>query len=195
MGSMRSDLKAPVRLETERLIVRMADESDAGAILDFCLRNQKHLEPTSPKKVEGFYTEPFWIERIQKAKEAFQAETSLNLYLFTKGADQNVVGTVSFTQMFRGPFQACYLGYGIDRECEGKGLMFEGTKESVRFVFDELNFHRLMANHLPENKRSANLLKRLGFLVEGTAPEYLLINGEWRDHVLNSLTNRNWRTL
>ncbi|MBC7910537.1 MAG: alanine acetyltransferase, partial [Pyrinomonadaceae bacterium] len=28
-----------------------------------------------------------------------------------------------------------------------------------------------------------------GFTVEGYARDYLLIDGEWRDHVLTSLTN------
>ncbi|MEK6579500.1 MAG: 30S ribosomal protein S5 alanine N-acetyltransferase, partial [Bdellovibrionota bacterium] len=37
------------------------------------------------------------------------------------------------------------------------------------------------------------ILKRLGFETEGLAKDYLFIGGRWRDHVLNSLTNPNWR--
>jgi ribosomal-protein-alanine N-acetyltransferase len=46
-----------------------------------------------------------------------------------------------------------------------------------------------MANYMPENERSANLLKKLGFEREGFARSYLKIAGRWRDHVLNSLLN------
>jgi ribosomal-protein-alanine N-acetyltransferase len=49
-----------------------------------------------------------------------------------------------------------------------------------------------MANHLLDNPRSAKLLQRLGFVREGLAKDYLRIDGEWRDHVLNSLTNPQW---
>ena len=49
-----------------------------------------------------------------------------------------------------------------------------------------------MANYMPDNLRSAALLKRLGFEVEGLAKNYLYINGQWRDHVLTSLTNADW---
>jgi ribosomal-protein-alanine N-acetyltransferase len=49
-----------------------------------------------------------------------------------------------------------------------------------------------MANYMPTNKRSGNLLERLGFTVEGYAKDYLLINGSWRDHLLTSGTNPNW---
>jgi [ribosomal protein S5]-alanine N-acetyltransferase len=48
---------------------------------------------------------------------------------------------------------------------------------------------RIMANHRPENTRSANLLAKLGFEREGLARAYLRINGAWADHVLTSLIN------
>jgi ribosomal-protein-alanine N-acetyltransferase len=46
-----------------------------------------------------------------------------------------------------------------------------------------------MANYRPENERSGILLERLGFVREGLAKDYLFIDGQWRDHVLTSLTN------
>ena len=60
----------------------------------------------------------------------------------------------------------------------------------IEFAFQELNLHRITATHMPANQRSAGLLKELGFEKEGYAKEYLLINGEWEDHVLNSLINK-----
>lgn len=53
--------------------------------------------------------------------------------------------------------------------------------------------HRIMAAYLPYNQRSGKLLKRLGFIVEGYARDYLTIDGQWQDHILTSLTNRNWK--
>ena len=38
-----------------------------------------------------------------------------------------------------------------------------------------------------ENEPSRNLLGKLGFREEGLARRYLLINGEWRDHMLFAL--------
>jgi ribosomal-protein-alanine N-acetyltransferase len=42
---------------------------------------------------------------------------------------------------------------------------------------------------MPSNERSAAVLKRCGFKVEGHATAYLLINGRWEDHVLTAITN------
>jgi len=170
----------------------MANESDISSIIGYFQKNSVHFAPTDPTMPEGFFSEPFWIERIQKSLVEFKSESSLRLFIFPEESRQ-VIGTVNFTQMFRGPFQACYLGYGIDLDYQGKGLMYEALVAAIQFVFGELNFHRIMANHLSENERSARLLKRLGFTVEGLARNYLFINGAWRDHVLNSLQNPDWK--
>ena len=42
---------------------------------------------------------------------------------------------------------------------------------------------------MPSNERSAGLARRLGFVPEGIARDYLYIDGAWRDHVLTALTN------
>jgi len=49
--------------------------------------------------------------------------------------------------------------------------------------------HRIHANYMPHNRRSGAVLRRLGFVVDGFARDYLQINGRWEDHVLTSLIN------
>lgn len=56
-------------------------------------------------------------------------------------------------------------------------------------VFRELDLHRIMANHVPENVASARVLAKLGFVEEGLAHSYLQIDGVWRDHVLTARIN------
>jgi [ribosomal protein S5]-alanine N-acetyltransferase len=66
-------------------------------------------------------------------------------------------------------------------------LMTEGLRVACTYAFNAMGLHRIQANHLPENLRSASVLRRLGFSVEGYARDFLLINGQWRDHILTSL--------
>ncbi|MFD2447620.1 GNAT family N-acetyltransferase [Vogesella fluminis] len=70
--------------------------------------------------------------------------------------------------------------------------MREAVEAVIAFAFGTLKLHRVQANYQPENERSAALLKRLGFQIEGHARDYLFLNGAWRDHVLTSLINRNY---
>jgi ribosomal-protein-alanine N-acetyltransferase len=67
--------------------------------------------------------------------------------------------------------------------------MRECLVAATHFMFAEHGLHRIMANHRPENARSARLLNGLGFEREGMARAYLKINGAWTDHVLTSLIN------
>ena len=72
--------------------------------------------------------------------------------------------------------------------------MSEAVKRTIEYMFEEQNIHRIMANYMPSNTRSAKLLQTLGFTIEGLAKKYLLINGQWEDHILTSLTNQKWKS-
>jgi ribosomal-protein-alanine N-acetyltransferase len=67
--------------------------------------------------------------------------------------------------------------------------MAEALQSVLGFAFGSLELHRVMANHVPGNDRSARLLERLGFEREGYAKAYLHLDGRWQDHVLTALTN------
>lgn len=84
---------------------------------------------------------------------------------------------------------ACYMGYALGPGAQGKGYMVEAARAGIEFMFDRVGLHRIMANYMPDNRRSAAVLSRLGFTVEGSAKDYLFLNGAWQDHVLTSLTS------
>lgn len=194
MEVLQSQRKNPI-LVTKRLVLRLAEESDVPELVSFFSRNDERLAPVSPSRPAHFYTEAYWIDRVNKSKEEWAAEQSLKFFIFNKDNNSSLIGSAGFTQMTRGPFQACYLGYAIDKDFEGQGLMREALEAAIQFVFSDLNFHRIMANHLPENIKSGTLLKRLGFVCEGKALDYLFIGGQWRDHMLTALINKNWRSV
>ena len=176
-------------LQAERVRLVPLFNARPSAIIAYFERNKAHLAPTDPPHPDGFFTESFWAEKIDKAKLEYEADSAVRFVIQEKDDPIEVVGTLSFTQIARGPFQACYLGYAIDQSLQGRGLMTEAAREAIQFMFSEFNIHRIMANYMPENKSSARVLEKLDFIIEGRAKDYLFINGAWRDHVLTSLTN------
>ena len=177
-------------LKTARLILTPPSVADAEAMLDYHLRNRLGFQPWEPRRDERFYTVDGMRTRISAMNEKMLAQQSLHLLLRMPGRAE-IVGECGFTNIVRGPFQACHLGFSVCRGFEGKGLMLEALRCAIDFVFDELALHRVMANYRPENERSHRLLRRLGFEQEGFARAYLNIDGGWRDHVLTSLINEN----
>lgn len=177
-------------IETERLVLTLPAPLDAARMLAYVEENREHLRRWSPPPPDGFYTESFWRERLARAREEFEQGQSMRLVLFDRmDAAGRVVGVCNFSNIMRGPFQACFLGYHLDHRAEGRGLMSEALTAAIAYAFEHLRLHRVMANYIPRNERSAKVLRRLGFTIEGYARDYLLINGVWEDHILTALTN------
>ena len=178
-------------LTTARLRVAHVRPGYEAATVDFFERNRAHFARWDPPAPADFYSVGFWERSMLRSVDDFAADRAVRLDLFDRSEPTGrvVIGRMGFSQIFRGPFQSCILGYQIDAAYEGKGLMKEALAAAIDYMFDVKALHRIQANHLPENARSAALLARLGFVREGLAKDYLFIANAWRDHVLNALTN------
>jgi ribosomal-protein-alanine N-acetyltransferase len=174
-----------------RVIVRLPELRDAPAIANYFGENATHLAEFSPAPPE-YSSSAFWRLHVETVRQQFFNDHACKTFVFERD-DESVIGTANLSEFVRGPFQAAYLGYSVAKAREGQGFMREALSLLIGFAFSELRLHRIMANHMPRNERSAALLRRLGFAREGLAHRYLLINGVWEDHVLTSLTNEAWR--
>ena len=181
------------RLETSRLVLRVPRVRDADALAIFASDNREHFAPWDPLREEAYYTPEYWRSALAEQNADLATTTSLQFMLVKKREpDGPFIGHCTLSGITRGAFQAAYIGCGLDRLAVGKGLMEEALRATVSFCFDEMKLHRIMANYMPTNVRSAKLLRKLGFLPEGFARDYLLIAGVWQDHVLTALTNQDW---
>jgi ribosomal-protein-alanine N-acetyltransferase len=183
-------------LHTERLVVRLAQPGMQAAMARFLADNfEGHLDRWSPPVAPEFFTEAFWSERLPVAVDDYRGDRAARFVMQLRGAPLGgqIVGSCNYTNIVRGAFHACHLGYQVARDHQGSGLMAEALRAANTFVFEHMRMHRIMANFRPENERSRQLLRRLGFAEEGFARDYLYIDGGWRDHVLTSLVNPAFR--
>jgi [ribosomal protein S5]-alanine N-acetyltransferase len=100
-----------------------------------------------------------------------------------------IAGFVNLNEIVLGPYRRGLLGYGAFVPTLRQGYMTEGLGLMVRHAFDDLELHRLEADIQPANTASANLVRKLGFRLEGTSPGFIRINGRWMDHQRWALTN------
>mgnify|MGYP000406775358 CR=1 FL=1 len=135
-----------------------------------------------------FYEQESAFNRILAAEGDFYADKHVRLGAFCSSS-QMMLASIDFSDIVRGPLQACFVGYSIDAKHQGQGLMQEFMPPCIDYMFSQFNIHRIMATHTNQNLRSATLLKRLGFETEGYAKSYLNIAGTWEDHVLSALIN------
>ncbi|MFN2528758.1 MAG: GNAT family N-acetyltransferase [Candidatus Baltobacteraceae bacterium] len=178
-------------LLTDRLLLTLPEKEAAPRYAQFCRENSAFLEPWQGPFYEREFAVDFWASYLERRRQAFIADRGCSFGIFWRdaGLQGPLLGYCNFSEIVRGLFQACYLGYALAQSAQRKGIMTEALEAAVKYMFSSVQIHRVMANYMPQNTRSAAVLQRLGFTVEGAAKDYLYINGQWRDHVLTSLTN------
>ncbi|MCI2399901.1 GNAT family N-acetyltransferase [Aliiroseovarius subalbicans] len=181
-----------MKLTTHRTVITPARPADAAALSQFHTRNAAHLAAWEPARVDGYHDPDAWADRLAAEVREMEADRSLRCVVrLTQGSP--IIANCNLNNKTRGAFQAAHLGYSIDAEHEGQGLMYEALETFLDHAFNDRTLNRVMANHRPENTRSAALLARLGFEREGFARNYLKISGHWRDHVLTSMLAEDWQ--
>jgi ribosomal-protein-alanine N-acetyltransferase len=181
-------------ISTDRLELILAHEDLAQRVVAFYKRNEAYLTPWDPPKPADFFTEVFHRNRLNKAEADAASGTALRWWLALKGDSKTLVGTIGLTAIARGPFQNAMLGYSIDGQLQGQGLMQEGLAGVIAHAFSPaVNLHRIQANIRPDNLRSLKVLERLGFEREGFARDYLFIHDKWHDHIMFALRNENFK--
>ncbi|MFZ4875166.1 GNAT family N-acetyltransferase [Janthinobacterium sp. Mn2066] len=176
-------------LITERLILKRPSMDDAASLLAFRIATREHLQAWEPARSAAFYTLAAVESQLRGMLLQIEHQSAVywQLHVRQEQGESKIIGACSFTNIVRGPFQACYLGFSLASEYEGQGLMQEALQAAIADIFNRHGLHRIMANYQPHNQRSGQLLSRLGFEREGLARAYLHINGAWADHILTSL--------
>ena len=101
-------------------------------------------------------------------------------------------GEVTLSSIQRGPFQNGSIGYWIDEELAGQGLIPEAVVVVLKFAFETLRLHRVEVAIIPRNTASRRVMEKLELRNEGTALGFLEINGVWEDHVRYAMTAEEW---
>jgi ribosomal-protein-alanine N-acetyltransferase len=177
-------------IPTERLILWAAGPEAAPRLHRYHAENWPHLAPWSPPVPPDFLTVGYWERRLIGERAAFEAGRAARWAIsWREDAERAVIGTISLSEIVRGPLGQAYLGYGLAEGAQKRGVMTEAVRAVAAFAFEVLRLHQLAANYVPTNEASGRVLRRCGFTVCGYVRDYLFIGGAWRDHVLTVLTD------
>lgn len=180
-------------LESNRLWLREPHAGEVDKIIDYLKKYKKNNQAFEVRRPEAYYSKRFWQDRIRNRDVLSFDQKGCQLFIFLKEDPSKIIGYVNFDNVVRGCFQACTLGYVLESEHQRRGYMNEALHSSIEYIFSYRNLHRIQANYIKANVKSAKVLAALGFEIEGHAKQYLYINGQWQDHVLTSLINPNWK--
>jgi ribosomal-protein-alanine N-acetyltransferase len=176
-----------------RVMLRPLVATDFAAWREVRRRNEEWLTKWEPSRIAG---QPDVIEdkdafavRCSARQRERQLGTGFGFGIF---ADGNFCGEINVSSVQHGPFQSAYVGYWVDQQVAGNGYVPEALVVLCRYVFEELNLHRLQIAIIPRNAASRRVVEKLKIREEGTAVRYLEINGTWEDHIRYAITTEDW---
>lgn len=176
-------LKRRVRVETERMTLRLPDHGDWRQWSEVREASAEFLIRWEPVWSNDHLTRRAFSNRVYWAQRAEAQGTALPMLLIRR-ADQQLLGALTLDNIRRGPSQTGTFGYWIGEPFARQGYMREAILALTHHAFTRLDLSRLEAACLPENLPSRGVLEKCGFKYEGVAQSYLQINGRWRNHVL-----------
>ena len=169
------------RLETERLVLRAVTADDAQHIFEFRsdYEVQKYNGPVQ-KRVSDAYS------LILSLQKEFRLQEGITWGVAIKAHDEliGLFGLHQWNQYHR----RAELGLDLNRAYWGQGIATEALSAILAFGFTRLNLNHIFASTIVSNKRSVQLLERLGFHRDGTRRSFSYEDdGTFHDSALYSL--------
>jgi ribosomal-protein-alanine N-acetyltransferase len=193
----RSAREAPpltTRIVTERLVLRPPRTTDVPEVRRVLRVNAEHLRPWSAAPAPG--EDPSSLASVSRTvlrnRRDWKRGLSFVLMITAREREERILGRIALGGVLLGAFQAAHLGYWIDAEHQGRGLMTEAVRATTTFALRAASLHRVQAAVMPRNAGSQRVLEKVGYRREGMAQRYLCIAGAWEDHVLFAITAEEW---
>lgn len=104
--------------------------------------------------------------------------------IHSKG-EKKLIGTIAYLRTKPENFRS-EVGYLLDKEYQGKGIMKEALEAVMDFGFHVMGLHSIEAVVDAENKSSIVLLEKCGFMKEGYLRDYQFYKGGFHNTLIYS---------
>lgn len=158
------------------MIIRHAEEQDSEKFAELI----QEVENTSNFMLFGPGERKFNPEAQRKMIKAFQAEPNSNILLAEADGGNFAGYLIARGGSVNKNKHSAYLVIGIKENFRGKGIgcrlfgeLFEWAKG--------IGLHRLELTVITENQAAIALYKKMGFEIEGTKKNSLIIDGQYID--------------
>ncbi|MCW2773445.1 MAG: GCN5-related N-acetyltransferase [Nocardioides sp.] len=176
----------PVWLSSQDVTVRPLAYSDARAWRESRRRNATWLRPWDATVPPGSDARPSTFRSlVWRLHKQARAGTT---YPFAVEVDGHFAGQITVNNIVRGSAQFASIGYWLDREYAGRGVMPRAVAMVIDHCFVIAKLHRIEIAIRPENSNSLRVVEKLGLREIGYAPRFLHIDGSWRDHRIYAVT-------
>lgn len=170
-------------LETERLLLRRFKSDDLMDFYEYC--KNPNVGPNA-----GWLPHAN-IDISKVILDEFVNDDKIFAIVYKK--NNKVIGSVGLhPDRKRNNSRAIMLGYVLSEDYWGRGIMTEACRETLRYVFMELDKDMITIYHYEFNNRSRRVIEKLGFTFEGILRKASVLPSGVHDDYCYSLTKEEW---
>lgn len=155
--NVRTIILPRLRLETERLLIRPFEGSDAQEYLAFFSEQDARLDSGD------IYNS--MDEEYERLMEEFLTQTR---YTLVEKETGHIVGTIHLMEAADRAVETMEIGYSISPAHRRREYAYESLSVLLRCLLYDLNLDMVIAGAFPDNVPSLELIKKLGFQYEGS---------------------------
>ena len=168
------ELARTYRIETERLIIRCYEPTDASPLHAAILNSLDHLRPWLPWIQQEPKSPETRVELIRRFRGQFDLGLDYVFGIFDATEKELIGGTGLHTRIGK---NAREIGYWISKQHIGNGFATEAVSALIKAGFLIEGLSRIEIRCVPENARSRHIPEKLGFRLEG-----ILKNNSGNEH-------------
>jgi RimJ/RimL family protein N-acetyltransferase len=183
------ELRPDYPIRTERLLLRSFASDDVDAVLDMESREDvvRYLlwDVMDRAAAERFVT-------TRAARTQIDAENRSIYVAATVPPDDRAVGEFMLMVLNEEYLQG-EIAWTLHPEVQGRGYATEGAREMLRFAFEELGLHRVIAITDARNVASMRVMERIGMRKEAHHRDSHFLKGAWVSSVVYAILDEEWR--
>ena len=172
-------------LESERLLLRQITPDDVQEVFE--LRSNPENMQYIPRPLVTSLEEA--LGHINMIQNKIENNEGIN-WAITLKPNNKLLGIIGHYRIKWEHFRS-EIGYMLLPEAHGKGIATEAIQLIVTYGFEKMNMHSLEGIIDPENRGSARVLEKNGFIREAHFRENEFYNGKFIDSVIYSLLKKN----
>lgn len=176
-----------INIIDKHISLKPTEVADAEPLFDLVAQNRAYLKTWLP-----------WVDAMATANDERQfiegmltKQAQGDVFLATIIVDGEVAGVIDIHNIsalnHRGE-----IGYWLGQAFTGRGVMTKSLERLEEIAFTELDLHKIQLGAMVANKASRAVAERRQYHLDATLPENILVNEQYHDEVIYSLTVDEW---
>jgi ribosomal-protein-serine acetyltransferase len=173
----------------ETIVLHLLDYHHAETLYQLVRTNRLHLREWLPW-VDHMRSIDDFRKYINSSKQRYAGHTEIGYVIL---ANYVIIGRIGLynIDVFN---KSASIGYWLDKEWEGKGIITRSCKAVIDEAFKRLKLNRIEIRAAVENFKSQAIPKRLGFKQEGIIRQGEFVNNQFVDLYVFSMLKEEWES-